>query len=147
MSRKLFKLIAVAAVCGVVSPLVELVRAQGRGGAEWTTSTGDAQRSGWVRTDQKISAASLQKPGFQFLWKMPMHNTPRQLNALTEAVLLDRLVGYRGFKAIAVVGASADTMYAVDFDLARPMWTAVLNYSGDNAVPASTWNCPGGLSA
>ncbi len=29
--------------------------AQGRGGAEWTTSGGDAQRSSWIRSDPRIS--------------------------------------------------------------------------------------------
>src|SRR5262245_12188740 len=135
---------------GMTVTLVTVLHAQGRGGAEWTTAQGDAQRSAWVRNDPKVSAAALEKPGpagFQFLWKMKLHNENRQLNALTQAVLLDRLVGFRGFKAIAVVGASADTMYAVDFDLARPLWTAVLNYSAENAIPASSWNCPGGLMA
>ena len=122
--------------------------AQGRGGAEWTTAQGDAQRSSWVRSDAKVSTANLQKfGGFQYLWKMKLHNETKQLNSLTQPVLLDRLVGFRGFKAIAVVGASADTMYAVDYDVAKPLWTAVLNYSADNAIPPSTWNCPGGLMA
>ena len=119
--------------------------AQGRGGAEWTTAQGDAQRSSWVRADAKVSTANLQKfGGFRFLWKMKLHNEPKQLNSLTQPVLLDRLVGFRGFKAIAVVGASADTMYAVDYDVAKPLWTAVLNYSADNAIPPSTGAAPAG---
>jgi hypothetical protein len=134
---------AAASVCAA-----GILHAQGRGGAEWTTAQGDAQRSSWVRSDAKVSSANLQKfGGFQFLWKMKLHNEPKQLNSLTQPVLLDRLVGFRGFKAIAVVGASADTMYAVDYDVAKPLWTAVLNYSADNAIPPSTWNCPGGLMA
>jgi hypothetical protein len=121
---------------------------QGRGGTEWTTAHGDAQRSSWVRSDAKVSTASLQKPGgFQLEWKMKLHNETHQMNSLTQPVLLDRLVGFRGFKSIAVVGASADTMYAIDFDLGKPLWTFVLNYSADNEVPMSTWNCPGGLMA
>jgi hypothetical protein len=120
---------------------------QGRGGAEWTTAHGDAQQSSWVRSDPKVSTASLQKGGFQYLWKMKLHNETHQLNSLTQPVFLDRLVGFRGFKSIAVVGASSDTMYAMDFDLGKPLWTYVLNYSADNEVPAPTWNCPGGLMA
>jgi len=144
MTRK----ISLAALAiSVVVPIIVSLHAQGRGGSEWTTAQGDAQRTSWVRTDARISAASLGTPGFQFLWKMKLHNEPKQLNSLTTPVLLDRLVGFRGFKAIAVVGASADTMYAVDYDLARPLWTAVLNYSGDNAVPPSSMTCPGGLMA
>ena len=35
-------------------------------------------------------------------------NDARQLNSLTQPVLLDRLIGFRGFKALAFVGGSAD---------------------------------------
>ena len=43
--------------------------AQGRGAPNWTTISGDAQRTSWVKTDPRISRESLQKPGFQLLWK------------------------------------------------------------------------------
>lgn len=139
--------VALLSACSFIS--VALVRAQGRGGAaEWTTAHGDAQRSSWVRSDMKVSAASMQKGGFQFLWKLQFRdNEPRQLNSLTQPVLLNRLVGFRGFKAIAVVGASSDAMYAVDYDLGTRLWTTFLNYSADLAIPPTSWECPGGLAA
>ena len=37
------------------------IRAQGRGGAEWTTSGGDAQRTSWIRSDPRISVANMAK--------------------------------------------------------------------------------------
>jgi len=144
--NKTITIFALASICVILSRSTS-VQSQGRGGAEWTTAFGDAQHSSWVRSDPKISTASLQKPGFQSLWKMKLHNDTHELNSLTPPVLLDRLVGFRGFKSIAVVGASADTVYAIDFDLGKPLWTFVLNYSADNEVPAPTWNCPGGLMA
>src|SRR6185312_10397978 len=72
----------------------------GRGGGEWTTSGNDAQRSSWVRSDPKISKADMQKPGFAFLWKQKLATDNRQLNSLTSTVLLDRYIGYRGFRAL-----------------------------------------------
>ena len=39
------------------------VMGQGRGGPEWTTGGNDAQRSSWVRSDEKISRESMAKPG------------------------------------------------------------------------------------
>src|SRR6516165_2869177 len=144
--NKTITILVLASICVILSRSA-LVQGQGRGGAEWTTAFGDAQHSSWVRSDPKISTASMQKGGFQSLWKMKLHNKTHELNSLTPPVLLDRLVGFRGFKSIAVVGASADTVYAIDFDLGKPLWTFVLNYSADNEVPAPTWNCPGGLMA
>ena len=36
-----------------------VLQAQGRGGGEWTTSGFDAQRTGWVRTDPRISLETM----------------------------------------------------------------------------------------
>src|SRR5215813_4613629 len=75
-----------------------------RGGGDWMTSANDAQRSSWVRTDAKISKESVQKPGFELLWKAKPGNTARQLNSLTPPVLIDFYIGYKGFRALGIFG-------------------------------------------
>ena len=131
----------------LVSASVAFLHAQGRGG-EWTTSGFDAQRSGWLRADARLTKAAVEKGEFEFLWKMTIENTSRQLNSLTPPVLLDRLIGYRGFKSLAFFGGSDDRVFAVDTDLARPAWTTILNYSAPTGGrPASSLDCPGGLIA
>src|SRR5262249_14623655 len=98
-----------------------------RGGADWMTSNGDAQRSSWIRADAKISKESMeqkpgQKPGFQFLWKLKLNNKARQLNSLTPPSTLERLIGYRGFRMLGFVGGSSDNVFAIDTDLGRMEW-------------------------
>src|SRR5262249_30578163 len=117
-----------------------------RGGQEWLTSNADAQRSSWIRTDAKISVASMRKAGFQFLWKMKLDNESKQLNSLTQPVLVGNIIGYRGFKSLALVGGSFDTLYAIDDDLARVYWKAQFNYPATTQETASLL-CPGGLTA
>ena len=124
-----------------------MVQAQGRGGGEWTTSHGDAQRASWVRTDARLTKDAVQKGELKFLWKMKLDNETRQLNSLTTPVLMDRLISHRGFKALAFVGASAERVYAIDTDLARVYWTTVINYSSITPPANSSWACPGGLMA
>jgi len=132
----------------LVSGSIAFLHAQGRGGAEWTTSGFDAQRSGWLRGDARLTKAAVQKGEFAFLWSMKFENTSRQLNSLTPPVLLDRLIGYRGFKSLAFFGGSDDRVFAVDTDLARPTWTTILNYSAPTGGrPSSSMDCPGGLTA
>jgi hypothetical protein len=122
--------------------------AQARGGGEWTTSGFDAQRSGWLRADERLTKAAVQKGEFAFLWKMKIENAGRQLNSLTPPVLLDRLIGYRGFKSLAFFGGSDDRVFSIDTDLARPYWTTVLNYTAaTGGQPPSSLDCPGGLIA
>jgi outer membrane protein assembly factor BamB len=91
--------------------------AQGRGGGAWTTVGADAQRTGSVRSDPKISVASMQKPGFQFLWK-------RQLDAqpLTQPLLLPNIIAYKGFKALAFVASASGGVYSIDYELNRMFW-------------------------
>ena len=115
---------------------------------EWTTTAGDAQRTSWVRGDALLTKEAVQEGQFRFLWKMKLENESRQGNSLTEPILLDRLIGYRGFKALGFVGGSADRLFAVDTDLARPYWTTHLTYAAaTGGTPASSWDCPGGLVA
>src|SRR5262245_33904921 len=117
-----------------------------RGGQEWLTSSADAQHSSWIRSDPKISTISMQKPGFEFLWKLKLDNEVKQLNSLTQPVLLDRLIGYRGFESLAFVGGSSDALYAIDYDLGIPYWKTDLKSAAVSRASASSV-CPGGLTA
>src|SRR5262249_7986545 len=49
----------------------------GRGGSQWLTARGDAQRTSWIRTDALISVQALSKPGFQLQWKTALENPNR----------------------------------------------------------------------
>jgi hypothetical protein len=124
-----------------------LLQAQFRS-SDWVTSGFDAQRTAWVRTDARLTPAAVQKGEFKFLWQQKFDNDARQLNSLTEPVLQDLLIGYRGFKALAFIGGSNDKLFAIDTDLNRPYWTVTLNYAAaTGGQPPSSWECPGGLMA
>ena len=140
--RRLTRLFVMSFGCAFIC--AGTARAQGRGGAEWTTAGNDAQRSSWLRSDPKISSESMQKPGFQFLWKIKFENEARQLNGLTPAVLLDRYIGHRGFRSLAFIGGSGNNVYAVDTDLGRIEWQN--HYSAGPGTLAGTLDCPGGIT-
>jgi hypothetical protein len=137
--------IAIGLLIGAGAPARLFAQAQG---GEWTTTAGDAQRTGWVRADPRLTREAVQDGQFAFLWKMKFDNESRQWSSLTEPILLDRLIGYRGFKALGFVGGSADRLFAVDTDLGRPYFTTHLTYAAaTGGPPASSWPCPGGLLA
>jgi outer membrane protein assembly factor BamB len=121
-----------------------MAQAQGRGGGAWTTAGSDAQRTSSVRADPKISAESMQKPGFQFLWKRTFDAPGARANILTQPILLPNIIAYKGFKALAFVGGSADNVYAVDYELNRMFWTQHLATASRVGGTAA---CPGGLTA
>lgn len=130
--------VAISAACALLCAAAAHAQA-GRSG-DWMTSGNDAQRSSWVRTDAKIAPASMSKPGFEFLWKMKLEHAQRP----TEPVLMDRIIGYRGFRTLGFVGGASDKVYVMDTDLARPEWEVQLP-SGPKKAPSA--NCPGGITS
>src|SRR3954462_9518472 len=128
------------------------VAAQGRGGSEWTTGSSDAQRTASVKTDPRISVQAMQKAGefgpFKFLWKLKLEYDPKAATALTQPILLDRIIGFRGFKSIAFVGTQSETGHAIDIELGTPLWKYHINYSASPPPVLNVTNeCPGGLLA
>jgi hypothetical protein len=144
MERTMKRVTCALVFAGACGLLVGAPHAQNR---EWTTSNGDAQRTSWVATDVRLTKDAVQKGELKFLWKMKLANDTRQLNSLTQPILLDRLISHRGFKSLAFVGASAERIYAVDSDLSRLYWETVINYSSITPPANSSPACPGGLVA
>lgn len=149
MTKRLTTTVAVAAAAAFGAAVLH---AQGRGGGEWTTSGLDAQRSGWIRTDPRISLETMQKPGefgpFKFLWKLKLEHDLNVPTTLTEPILLDRLIGFRGFKSIAFVGVASETVHAIDIDFGVPLWKYHINYTASPPpVVGGPAACPGGLTA
>ncbi len=135
MRQAVFRCIVTIAIGGA---LPATAVAQGRGGSAWTTVGGDAQRSASVRTDPRITKESVAK-SFQLLWKIALDNPSKRPNALTQPVLLPNIISYKGFKALAFVGGTADNVYAIDYDLSRPFWHRTL----ENGAAPATAECPG----
>ena len=110
-----------------------------RTGPEWTTAGMDAQRSRAVPADPQIFVEALKQPGFGLLWKVPLLRKSEGTKALSEPVLVNTFIGYKGFKALAVVGAK-NALFAVDYDLGRPYWEKHFD------VPGGTPSCAAGMA-
>lgn len=149
MKRQLSGLLVVA-LGGALATTI--LHAQGRGGSEWTTSGYDAQRTASIKNDPRISVQTMQKPAefgpFKFLWKLKLEYDPKAATALTPVILLDRIIGFRGFKSIAFVGTQSETVHAIDIDVGTPLWKYHINYSASPPPMLNvTTDCPGGLVA
>jgi outer membrane protein assembly factor BamB len=115
----------------------------GRGAGEWNTTAADAQRSAWVRSDPKISAAAIRKGGFGVAWKLKLTEPGSLPNAFAgEAVLLNGYIGYRGFRSLGYIAGSNGHVYAVDTDLGRLEWQKPIG-----AAPRASGGCAGGMTA
>ena len=116
-------------------------------GADWSSTSGNPQRDGWSRGETKLSKAGAKD--IQLLYKFKFDNQPKGLQALTAPIIVERIVGWRGFKELLYIGASSDVVYSIDADLNRLYSTTKLDYKWADRVPqpGSTVPCPGGLTA
>jgi hypothetical protein len=136
-------LVQYLAVSGLVSASLGYAQF---GSNDWTTAGFDAQRSFWLRGDAKISPESMQKPGFELVWKVNVNESNRQRMLLTPPVLLDFYIGYRGFRSLGFIGLSSNSVVAFDTDLGRVEWKKQLKVESAPAKETSPL-CPGGMTA
>ena len=107
---------------------------------DWPTYGGDIQRSGWEKSDARFTKDDLAK-NFQLLWKMQQKGS----RSLSAPVVVGNLIGYRGFKELAFVGGSDDSLYVMDSDMNRMYWQT--KFVPPTEVPKPTAACPGGMTA
>jgi hypothetical protein len=112
----------------------------GRGGSQWLTAMADAQRTSWVRTDDKISVAALSKPGFEQQWKVTLDNQPRGVHGLAQGVTAS---GVTLFVPMSIVAGSSNNVYGIDNDLGYVVWQRHF----DATLPAATAACAGGITS
>ena len=131
----------IVSVLGTFAVAASITSAQpGRGGSQWLTARADAQRTSWIRTDDKISVASLSKPGFERQWTVKLENQPRGLNGLAAGVTA---AGVTLFVPMSVVAGSSNNVYGIDNDTGYVVWRRHF----DLPLPAPTAACPGGITA
>lgn len=119
--------------------------AQGRGGGggDWRTAGSDAQRTSWKRTDRRLTLDAVPTK-LQLVWQFKAPNQARQLNSLTQPVMLDGLHSYTGMRTTLVLGASSGAAYSIDADLGRLEWKHPFAAPAQNSGSLA---CPGGVTS
>ena len=128
-----------AAAMAVTVAIATLHAQVGRGGSEWLTARGDAQRTSWIRTDTRISVESMAK-GFELQWTAKLDNAPRQANGLMQGVTAN---GVTLFVPMSIVGGSSNAIYALDNDTGYVVWQRRF----EGTLPSPSAGCPGGITA
>ena len=80
------RLLTTATAFGVAVMVATLGAQVARGTTEWLTAGADAQRTFWIRTDPRISVASMSQPGFDRQWVAKLDNKTRGVNGLAHGV-------------------------------------------------------------
>jgi hypothetical protein len=137
--RRVVQLLAISFGCACAS------NAQLGRTTDWWTYGGDAQRSGWEKNEQRFSKEDVKN--FQLLWKRKLDNQPAGTQTLLAPVILGNLIGYRGFKELAFVAGSSDSLWAIDADLDRMYWQKHFDTSSPDKPDNGRSSCRAELTA
>ena len=112
----------------------------GRGSTQWLTAMADPQRTSWIRSDDKISVATMSEPGFELQWSAKLANAPRGLQSIGSGVTAN---GVTLFVPMSIVTGSSNNVYAIDNDTGYVIWERHF----DAPLPAASTSCPGGITS
>ena len=123
--RRLIVLATVTLIC------TGIANAQGQA-IDWPSYGGDAQRTGWEKSDSRITKDNIKN--FQLVLKRKLDNGGTGSFGLSPPVMIGRLISYRGFKELAFVAGSSGKVWSIDADMDRVFWQRQL----DSAPTSST---------
>src|SRR5260370_3643121 len=93
-----------------------LANSQGRP-RDWPSYGGNAQRTGWEKSDSRITKDNVKE--FQLVLKSKLDNQETGPHALTPPAIIGLLISYRGFKELALVAGSSRNVWAIDAAMDR----------------------------
>lgn len=109
---------------------------------DWSSWGGNAQRSGWEKTDTRLTKENAKN--IQLLWKRKLDNGQTGAHALQPPIDLGNLISYKGFKELAIVAGRSGKIWAIDADLNQMFWVRQL---AKTSASDPSGACPGGLTS
>lgn len=110
---------------------------------DWYTAAGDAQRSGWERSDTKFTKDGVKD--FKLVIKEKLVTDKKESTYLLPPVVFGTLIGYRGFKELAFVANSSGDVWAIDVDLDRIYWQRHIDLPKTKGKASAA--CPMGVTS
>ncbi|HXA57236.1 MAG TPA: hypothetical protein VNU84_07335 [Candidatus Acidoferrum sp.] len=127
--RKLASAVALCVGCSLVS--VSAVDAQGRGGGTWSTAGGDAQLSGWQKSEPRLTRDNAKD--IKFLWKLKLGSG--EVTQPSEPLFGGHIITNYGFKDVAIVFGPGNTLTSVDYELGTILWQRKIPTDSAPACP------------
>src|SRR5437763_11949803 len=121
---------AFALPCAIALMFAATAQAQMGRSQDWNTFGGDTARSGFERSDPRLTKESVAKE-FALLYKTKLEENARGQRSVTPPVIISTLISYRGFKELAFSGGTNNTVYAINADFGKLFWHKPLIYSSE----------------
>lgn len=130
---------------GIVSLItVGSASPQGRP-VDWPSFGGDARRTGWERSDTRITKDNIKD--FQLVLKRKFEKQQAGARTLTPPVIIGLLISYKGFKELGFVAGNSGMLWALDVDLNRMFWQKRLEPPPAKPAAGSSPICADALPA
>ena len=94
---------------------------------DWSFYGGDAQRTGWEKSDTRITKDNIKD--FQLVLKRKLGNAQGGPRSLTPPVVIGNLISYKGFKELAFIAGGSGMLWSIDVDTDRIFWQKQLESS------------------
>jgi outer membrane protein assembly factor BamB len=114
----------------------------GRG--SWTTFGGDAQRTGWNKTETDLTPESVKH--LKLEWSVKLDSEPKALSNLTAPLVRASIATPKGVKDLVVVAGTSNKVFVIDGDTGKIFWEKTLSAQG-TPERRDSWLCPNGLTA
>src|SRR5580692_8444714 len=78
-------------------------------GADWPSTGGNPQRDGWAQGERDLSKENIAAKNVQLLYKYKFDgNEAKGLQSMSTPIVLNSIIGYKGFKQLVFDGGSSD---------------------------------------
>lgn len=110
----------------------------------WTSAGKDPQRTAWSPEENDLTPSNAKS--ITLLWKAHVDNQPKELNSLTQAVVVEWVVTDQGMKEVAIVAGASDRLFALEAATGKLMWEKTFTIEG-KPQGEPFWLCPQALNA
>ncbi|WP_031497686.1 PQQ-binding-like beta-propeller repeat protein [Bryobacter aggregatus] len=87
---------------------------------DWPSIGGDARRSGWEKSDIRITKDNAKD--FKLVLKRKLEGPTAGARALTPPVVIGLLISYKGFKELGFVAGNSGDLWSIDVDTNKEFW-------------------------
>jgi len=124
--------------------LIACFASTGLNAGDWLTFGGDPQRTGWAKSETTLSPDNVSR--LRVEWSLKLDNTPIEMNSLTVPVIVENIPTQKGFKDIVLIAGSSNTVFAIDADSGKLLWSRKFEVT-DKPKQNPSWLCPNSLNA
>jgi outer membrane protein assembly factor BamB len=115
---------------------------------DWPSTGGNPQRDGWAQGEKDLSKENIAAKNVELLYKYKFDgNEAKGLESMSMPIVLNSIIGYKGFKQLVFVGGSSDIVYAFDADTSEEYFKTPLQTAARPAASSSTAVCSSGMTA